>query len=74
MEIEKIMTKLEELKKNFESLKNIGQKEGEDKIEYYISLLERMIDRIYPDKDAKIMKIKLHYSPNMPQDDSPLIY
>jgi hypothetical protein len=42
--------------------------EGWEDLLYQINFLERVIDRIYPEKEAKKMKIKLHYSPNKPAD------
>ena len=59
MEINKVMTKLEELKKNLVYLRKINRKEGEGKFDSYRDLLNRIIDRIYPEKDAKELKEKL---------------
>ena len=59
MEIEKIIKKLSELKSSLEKLKNQHHSKGKDKFESYRDLIKRIIDRIYPAKDAKELKDKL---------------
>lgn len=59
MENQKITGKLNELKKSLTDLKAQHHSKGEDSLKSYQDLLERMIDRIYPEKDAKELKEKL---------------
>lgn len=57
--MEKITNKLKELKGSFIELKNQHHKKGEDKFNSNREILRRIIDRIYPEKDAKELKDKL---------------
>jgi hypothetical protein len=56
---EKIINKLKELKTSFEELKKQHHLKGSDKFESEREILGRIIDRIYPEKDAKEIKDKL---------------
>lgn len=57
--MEKIIAKLNELKSSFERLKNEHHSKGEGEFDKNRDFLERVIDRIYPEKDAKELKLKL---------------
>lgn len=54
--IEKIIDKLKEMKDEFTTLKSANHKQGNDKFYTLSQLLDRIIDRIYPEKDAKQIK------------------
>ena len=53
------MNKLEEIRKSLENLKNKNHSKGEDDFESYRDLIKRIIDRVYPEKDAKELKDRL---------------
>lgn len=55
----KIINKLKELKTLFENLKKQHHSKGESEFDKNRDLLERIIDRIYPERDAKELKNKL---------------
>ena len=57
--MEKIIKKLKDIKKQLESLKQ--KHHGEGKEEYYQidQIIQRIIDRIYPEKDANDLKQKM---------------
>ena len=57
--MEKIIEKLNELKGMFEELKSVYHKKGEEEFDTTRDLLNRIIDRTYPEKDAKDLKDKL---------------
>jgi len=57
--MEKITNKLKELKTIFERLKEQHHSKGENEFDKNRDFLERVIDRIYPEKDAKELKEKL---------------
>lgn len=59
MEIQKIIDKLNELKNSLNELKNQHHSKGENDFETYRDLLNRIIGRIYPEKDAEKLKDKL---------------
>lgn len=59
MENQKIIDKLEELKVLLSVLKNQHHSKGEKDFESYRDLIKRIINRIYPEKDAKELKDKL---------------
>ena len=59
MENKKIIDKLGELNKSLVELKNQHHSKGEDDFESYRDLIKRIIDRIYPEKDAKELKNRL---------------
>lgn len=56
---QKIIDKLEELKNSFNELKKQHHSKGDDQFESNREILRRIIDRIYPEKDAKDLKEKL---------------
>src|SRR3989338_474405 len=57
--MEKILSKIKELKGKLEDLKNKNHREGQEEYYSLVQFLERAIDRIYPEKDAKELKDKL---------------
>lgn len=59
MENQKILTKLEELNASLIELKKQHHSKGEEEFESKRELIRRIIDRIYPEKDAKELKDKL---------------
>ena len=59
METQKIIDKLKELRALFETLKAQHHSKGEKDFDSYRELLKRIIDRTYPEKDAKELKDKL---------------
>lgn len=54
--MEKVIQKLNELKVELEGLQNKHHSEGEERANEISSLMRRIIDRIYPEKDAKNLK------------------
>lgn len=58
--MEKIILKIKELKENLEKLKEAHYSKGRKEFYSILSLLDRIIDRTYPEKDAKDIKKKLH--------------
>lgn len=61
MENQKIIDKLNELKNSLTDLKKIHHLKGADKFESDRDLIKRIIDRTYPEKDAKELKDRLMY-------------
>lgn len=61
IKLEKILAKIKELKDKFEKLKTKSYQIGKEEYESTVQFLERAIDRIYPEKDAKDLKKKLSY-------------
>ena len=61
MENQKIIDKLNELKNTLTELKKIHHSKGADKFESERDLIKRIIDRTYPEKDAKELKDRLMY-------------
>lgn len=59
IKMRKITNKLKELKILFESLKEQHHSKGESEFDKNRDFLERIINRIYPEKDAKELKEKL---------------
>jgi len=59
MDNQKIIDKLDELKSSFEELKKQHHSKGEKKFDSDRQIIERIIDRVYPEKDAKELKDKL---------------
>lgn len=59
MENQKVIDKLNELKSTLEELKKQHHSKGEKEFESYRSIIKRIIDRVYPEKDAKELKDKL---------------
>jgi len=57
--MDKIIDKLNELKVEFENLKILYYSKGEEKYNQMNSILRRIIDRTYPEKDAKGLKGEL---------------
>jgi len=57
--LEQIIDKLHELKEKLNQLKNLNYREGSEDYESIKQLLERIIDRTYPEKDAQDLKIQL---------------
>jgi len=57
--MKKINEKLNDIKKSLEELEKQHYSKGEEDLKFNQNLLERIIDRIYPEKDAKILKDKL---------------
>lgn len=57
--MEHIIDKLHELKENLNQLQNLNYSEGNEDYESTRQLLERIIDRTYPEKDAQDLKRKL---------------
>lgn len=65
--MEHIAEKLDDLKDRLNELKNINCHEGNDDYESIKQLLERIIDRTYPEKDAQDLKTKLDvFAPFVP--------
>lgn len=62
MEKQKIIDKLEELKNSLNELKKQHYSKGEEDFESYRDLLKRIIDRIYPEKDAEELKDRLKHT------------
>ena len=56
---QKITDKLNELNKTLIGLKDLSRSNGADKFEACRDILNRIIDRTYPEKDAKELKSKL---------------
>jgi len=59
MENQKIIDKLNELKNSLTDLKKQHHSKGGDDFESYRDLIKRIIDRTYPEKDARELKDKL---------------
>ncbi|MBU2615625.1 MAG: hypothetical protein KKC19_00825 [Nanoarchaeota archaeon] len=59
MENEKVINKIKEIKNSFNELKKKHHSEGEKEFESLRDLIKRIIDRIYPEKDAKDLKNRL---------------
>lgn len=58
--MEKVLSKIKELKEKLENLKKKSYREGKDEYYSIVQFLERAIDRIYPEKDAKHIKGNLY--------------
>ncbi len=58
--MEAILNKLDDLENKLQKLKSLYYYEGKDEYRSITQLLERIIDRIYPEKDAKEIKRKLY--------------
>ena len=56
---QKIINKLNELKVSLNELKNQHNSKEDNNLKSYQDLLKRIIDRIYPEKDAKELKDRL---------------
>ncbi len=52
---------MNELKNKFEILKKKSYREGGEEYSSVVQFLERAIDRIYPEKDAKKLKSQLYF-------------
>ena len=59
--MEKVLSKIKELKAKLEDLKNKNHRGGQDEYYSLVQFLERIIDRIYPEKDAKKLKSQLYH-------------
>jgi hypothetical protein len=60
--MEAIVKKLKSLNKTLRNLKGVTYKDGNDPYLNIYQLVERIIDRVYPEKDAKILKSEMcHY-------------
>jgi hypothetical protein len=59
--MEKILNKIKELQEKFEALKSKNHQEGQNEYYSLTQFLERAIDRIYPEKDAKSLKSQLYH-------------
>ena len=59
MKTQKIIDKLKELKKSLTNLKKQHHSKGRDDFESYRDIIKRIIDRPYPEKDAKELKDRL---------------
>ena len=60
MDAEKVIEKLNDMKIRYEELKKVRRLEAKDEYYKMTEVLERIIDRVYPEKDAKNLKYKLH--------------
>ncbi len=58
--MENILNKLNDLENRLKELKSVNYQEGKDEYLSITQLLERIIDRIYPEKDAKQIKSRLY--------------
>ncbi len=58
--MEKIIDKLKKLRNELQDLKKVHHTKGKEKYKSIVSLLERIIYRTYPEKDAKLLICKLH--------------
>jgi len=58
--MEKIIEKLKEISKQLQDLKKTHYSEGEEKYHQLDQIIQRIIDRIYPENDAKDLKNKMH--------------
>ncbi len=58
--MEKIITKLRDIKKTLEDLKQKHHAEGKEEFSQVDQVIQRIIDRIYPEKDAMDLKHKMH--------------
>ncbi len=59
--MERIINKLKEIKNSLNDLKTRHHSKENDDFESYRDLIKRIIDRIYPEKDAKELKDRLVY-------------
>ena len=67
---EKIIGRLKEIKSNLQELKNKNYTEGEDDYGYFQQLLDRIVDRTYPETEAKKVK-GLHHTITVSIEKSP---
>lgn len=69
--MENIIKKLNELEDRLLGLKEVNYQKGYDEYHSITQLLERIIDRIYPEKDARQLKSKMYrrYGEEENQDD-----
>ena len=58
---QKIIDKLNEIKNSLNRLKKKHHSKGGDEFESDREIIRRIIDRVYPEKDAKELKDKLVY-------------
>ena len=58
--MEKAILKIKELEEEFENLKKNNYKNGNEKYSKNVQLLGRLIDRIYPEKNATELKKSLY--------------
>ena len=63
-----LLLKLAEMQDVLSILRKKCPEEGKDELYYQLNFLERIIDRIYPEKEAKKMKLKLNFSKDFPKD------
>jgi hypothetical protein len=59
--MEIILNKLNDLENRLQELKSVNYQQGKNEYRSITQLLERIIDRIYPEKDAKQIKSKMQY-------------
>ena len=57
--MEKFIDKVDELLKNLEGISKLPHLEGEDKLQTIMDVINRIIDRVYPEKDATELKKKM---------------
>lgn len=57
--MEQIIERLKKLRSEIEDLKKLNHSQGQGKFNDLSSLLRRIIDRVYPEKDAKSLKSSL---------------
>ncbi len=58
--MEPVLNKLNDLENRLLELKSVNHQNGKDEYRSITQLIERIIDRIYPEKDAKQFKSKLY--------------
>ncbi len=58
--IEEIQSKLNDLQKNLQALKSKNYRDGLNEYESLILFLERIIDRLYPEREATELKKQFH--------------
>ncbi len=58
--MEKVINKLDEIKSKLNELKKVHHNNGKENFYSILNLLDRIIGRTYPEKDAKDIKKKLH--------------
>gem|GEM_PF-3347652 len=60
--MEEIQSKLNDLQKNLQALKSKNYRDGQNEYESIIQFIERIIDRIYPERQATELIKQLHPS------------
>ena len=60
--MDKVIQKLDEIDKELDELKKLHHSEGSKKLYDINALLERIIKRIYPNKDAEQLIKRMYYS------------